>query len=99
MATYVLTDPRTGKPRYVGSTKLTLAQRLAGHLVSPVSVDVWTWIIDLKRVRLTPLIEWVDRSDNPNGERDAILTFRQEGADLLNRNVPAWIRPERLLPL
>ncbi|MEU8243365.1 hypothetical protein AB0C07_34355 [Actinoplanes missouriensis] len=87
---YALRDPRTNRIRNVGTTKTTLAIRLARHLANPPSADVAAWLADLKAAGLKPAIESL-RSDIPIGdllttEKAEIRSHVLAGDDLININ-------------
>ena len=61
---YVLIDPRTNIPRYVGITTQTLEQRLKGHLRDVKSrpnlnKHKTSWILQLQKENLNPIIQLV----------------------------------------
>jgi hypothetical protein len=86
---YVLTDPRTMDPRYVGCTRQTLASRLAGHHQHASTgrrVRLWTAL--LARDGFAPVIQAVYSADDWAAaavlEKGAIQSYVAQGAQLLN---------------
>lgn len=86
---YALTDPRDGKPRYVGQTKTTLAVRLKRHL-GKTAPRVAAWIAELRESGLSPLIvalrENVPVADLLTAEGEEITRIIAAGGKLLNEN-------------
>ncbi len=88
---YTLSDPLTGKIRYVGVTTHPLKERLARHLNpsgrkegNPKS----EWVRGLHEMGLQPiigLVETILSSKGDERERDWIGHFRTLGCDLLNQ--------------
>ena len=63
---YVLRDPRTDEPRYIGKTK-DIYQRLWSHTLvgerlKKSNYNLYTWLRGLKDDGLLPVLEIVDRS-------------------------------------
>lgn len=85
---YVLKDPNTGNVRYVGMTKKTLEQRLAGHIRETGNGDKYEWINGLRETGQSPIIELIEKGANENKaitrERFWIDHYLQAGCDLLN---------------
>ena len=84
---YLLSDPRTDTPRYVGVTK-DLNQRMRGHLSNrKATTHRSNWINILIALGLKPVLtvlEIVPDYQREDAERAWILGFRQSGADLVN---------------
>jgi hypothetical protein len=66
---YSLTDPRTGRVRYVGES-VRPRERLRAHLSQRASPNVRTWVGELRLMRLAPVLhllgdgsesEWIKR--------------------------------------
>lgn len=85
---YVLIDPRDCAVRYVGATQSKLYRRCATHraMSKKTTTPVAGWIRELMALGLRPQIRpFGDPTDAWEGaERQAILHFRGQGADLLN---------------
>lgn len=84
---YVLKDPETGEVRYVGKTKLTLEQRLKGHINEKNKNYKCNWIKSLKAKDLVPIIESIERvSDETWAEREVywIQYYKELDAKLVN---------------
>jgi len=88
-AIYVLRDPHTFEPRYVGKSstpKLRLTQHLLAARTKSVS-HLQRWITKLEREGLKPVMdvmEWVPLSEWQNAERYYIREFTKLGARLTN---------------
>ena len=77
---YMLRCPITGAVKYVGKTKMTLKQRLAGHGVVSSNKKNRAWHIKLKKKKLRPIIELLCVSQNRDGDAMEffwILYFRE----------------------
>jgi hypothetical protein len=87
---YGLHDPITGNLRYIGQTVIPLKTRLCGH-VSSAKVPTLPkdyWVLGLLREGFRPIIreiEVVPLSDMDKAESRWIQHFKEQGADLLNR--------------
>ncbi len=99
---YVLTDPTTGRPRYVGRTSKSVDERLSSHLTdaraksnrSRGSAKI-LWIRSLLRQNMRPLIrsvEVVEPADASAREAAWIRDLRRAGEDLTNGSVPVTVR-------
>jgi hypothetical protein len=78
IAIYVLVDPRTKRPRYVGKTS-DPGGRLRTHLASSHNIRVASWVGELAEVGAMPemrILEWVDAEDADSAERRAIGRHR-----------------------
>lgn len=100
---YLLRDPRTGEPRYVGCTGKALERRLAMHVSKATrSEDVRlnareAWIYSLSLAGLRPTIEPLATvPDEISREEEAIAIWEHSlRYDLLN----AWLPAVRMLGL
>lgn len=54
---YILRCPLTGQPKYVGATRLSLRQRLMGHLTEFGNPIKKQWIDSLQKKNELPIIE------------------------------------------
>lgn len=88
---YLLTDPRTGIPRYVGKTT-NLQKRLESHLrtiVTKTNYPKSWWLMELIRLGLQPditILDIVPYTEWREKEQEWIAYFRDAGWPLLNRN-------------
>ena len=83
---YLLSDPITSAPRYVGATN-NLRIRINNHLLGYSNGRCKNWIKSVLRLGLKPLVEILEVVEKPqrqDAERAWILGFRQTGADLTN---------------
>jgi len=84
---YALCEPDTGEVRYIGQTRSSLRQRLAGHLASPSNGLMLAWLTALavegKRPAIT-LVETAVAPDAGQRERFHITSYIERGAALLN---------------
>ena len=89
---YTLSDPVTGRVRYVGRTINSLNRRLCEHLNSARRGKLKDkakehWILELAELGLKPeiaLLECVGRADFQAAEKRWVAHYRQAHADLLN---------------
>lgn len=90
---YVLIDPRTGQPRYVGSTVRPVERRLQDHLDQTrgersTGVLKDNWIKELLANGHVPKIRRMLTADSLEDARkledEMILNLRKHGADLCN---------------
>jgi ribosomal protein L25 (general stress protein Ctc) len=87
LSIYALIDPRSGRVRYVGITKLRLEQRLAEHLKTARSgkpFPVCRWLRILLSLDLIPRCELLEQTTDPLRECTWIALYRSEQPDLLN---------------
>lgn len=87
---YVLVDPTTNEPRYVGKTHQGLEKRLKMHMNWPSpQYPVGKWVVDLMSKGLAPEILELEHVIGAVPARDHerfwIRNFVFMGADLLNR--------------
>lgn len=87
---YALVDPRDGATRYIGATKMTLAQRLGSHVADARRWKTHrcsAWIRELAAIGVRPKIVALssDAAEWQSAERAAIAKARLEGHDLLNQ--------------
>lgn len=86
---YILIDPRTNEPRYVGKT-INLDQRLVDHCKEQGSTHKNHWLGILKRDGIKPIMEVIETIENSNDldwqerERHWINHFFSIGAPLTN---------------
>lgn len=101
---YVLFDPRSLAPRYVGAAQMPLRDRWRSHLAAArrgVPSPVTKWIRGLMADGMLPGVALLERAVEPHAirgeaERKWILRYRNAGADLLNVQMPGGIdRNER----
>jgi hypothetical protein len=86
---YLLSDPRTGAPRYVGITG-NLKRRIYDHLHGRNDGHCKNWIRSLRELGLAPKVETLDTVDDherQDYERAWILGFRIAGANLTNLTI------------
>jgi hypothetical protein len=87
---YVLKDPITNEPRYVGKTIKSLEIRKRGHLKERVkkrNTYKYNWIKKLKDNKLEPIIELIDAypiSEWQYWEKHWIEEYRNRGFNLTN---------------
>lgn len=87
---YVLCCPLTGAIRYVGKTRMTLAERLSQHLRWYKTDHKTSWLKSLAKQGLKPIIREIERIENSDDrdwqrrERFWIQHFRNEGCNLTN---------------
>ncbi len=88
---YILLDPRTGLPRYVGKTVRGLMDRKRAHLSkaqkSKRRCRRVTWLRKLIRLDLKPAIQQIDEVEIDRWEETEttyIRLFKSFGADLVN---------------
>ena len=99
---YVLTDPRTDAPRYIGKTSISVAQRLRDHIAEARrTAGTWKlrWIRQLLSEGLRPGCETLEVGDTVGGdaaaERAWIAALRADGVKLVNltdggEGTPGW---------
>lgn len=87
---YCLKDPRTKEVRYIGRTKRTLSERLAGHKCK-AKVKIThkdCWIYSLLNIGLEPIIELLTIVEGWNEsyryEQNLIREYLKDGYDLTN---------------
>lgn len=92
---YILKDPIDGSIRYVGQTRMTLAQRLALHVMRKDNVDKAVWIDSLIAQGKKPIIELVEicTGDLDSAEMRWLKFFQSEGHPLLNRVIDGKMLP------
>ena len=84
---YVLRDPETYEPRYVGQTIFTAEQRRNGHMLGAgngSTMRVAEWIRSLPTEPHVTVLEEVPVAELDGAERRWIRTLQEEGAALLN---------------
>ena len=92
---YTLTDPRDGQIRYVGQTKQTPLDRLAGHLASASNPAMRVWFNALALQGLTPRIDTIatprlnqmDAEERRQIEEHAKAGHRLFNAPYYHRNI------------
>lgn len=88
MTFYVLVDPFTDEPRYVGKTHEGLEKRMYFHTLKETYLPSSKWIHEVLRKGGMPIaheLETVDiNSDTQSVERFWVQYFRYLGADLTN---------------
>jgi hypothetical protein len=98
---YVLLDPRTGQPRYVGCTNRTLERRLQDHLTQTTGARSTGelkdgWIKELLALGRKPIIKHhcdaPSLKDAVEIEEKLIAQMRQHGANLVNIGPGKYIR-------
>jgi hypothetical protein len=85
---YVLLDPRTGAPRYVGRTT-EVRTRFAKHAAGVEHSPLGAWCRELRAEGLAPVLEVpavVTRGHPGRAESRFIRYFRDRGEPLLNRD-------------
>lgn len=85
---YVLRDPITQAPRYVGVTS-NLLERVKKHFYNSHTPEIHTWVTDVvARCGRFPAVQVMDATDSEAratvAESRAVETFREAGHDLLN---------------
>jgi group I intron endonuclease len=83
---YLLSDPKTEEPRYVGVT-VNLKNRIRDHKKDKRKCYRTNWIQSLKKENLSPLVkvlEEVDDKDRDIAERFWIAFFRERFDNLVN---------------
>lgn len=82
---YALLDPRDLRVRYVGMTRSSLDERLAGHRKQPTNKAMRRWFRDLTEAGKEPVARLLSapRDRWEDAERGWIAWFRQRG-ELLN---------------
>jgi hypothetical protein len=86
---YLLRDPRSGEPRYVGKSTSGI-HRPRAHIVSPSCKQpyLYNWVNSLKSVGMEPEILVIERVPHPmflpELEKYWIATLRQSGYRLVN---------------
>ncbi len=88
---YGLHDPRTDALRYIGQTKSSVRQRLAGHLCDARRrghTHIARWLAALGRLGLRPVVRVLERCSSADAvcdlERKWIEVARNRGDDLTN---------------
>lgn len=85
---YALVDPRTGEPRYIGQTRLSLLKRLTRHVNEKIASHKANWIKQLKNVGLKPaIIELYKCYDGKTADTSEIFfisDFKKRGFRLTN---------------
>lgn len=84
---YLLSDPVTLEPRYVGVTQNTLRKRLIDHCNDRRRTHRTAWIQKIIRNGSRPKVDVLEACEDhqrEDAERAWILGFRQAGADLVN---------------
>ena len=99
MDIYTLSDPRDGYVRYVGKSE-DIKTRLSGHCSDKLNVDKYSWITELKKNDLTPVLEVIDSSNIGHEasllERMYIGLFKSWGFELFNKFGYSYFgRPKR----
>lgn len=100
---YLLSDPLTGEPRYVGIT-CQPSVRKREHFAGRTSPAVSQWVMSLKRRGLVPLYQErpaLTLQNALNQEKRTIRILSSQGYDLLNvqgNTTPAFPKPTRKIP-
>jgi hypothetical protein len=84
---YLLKDPRTRAPRYVGITSRSINKRLRDHRSDKRHNHRTAWLQSLYKIGLEPIAEILEESEDnywEDAEMAWILGFKQAGADLVN---------------
>lgn len=94
---YALIDPISGRPRYVGQTRVKyLCNRLAGHWHIRDRSPKALWLLSLKAAGRRPtieLLEVVSQEDAVRAESFWIDEMRRKGESLLNEYSPDLSAP------
>lgn len=84
---YLLSDPRTNEPRYVGVTSRDLNVRLKQHrhqALSGRNRPVCDWYRKLLRMHLTPTVIVIETTEDRNREAYWISYYREQYPRMLN---------------
>lgn len=85
---YALIDPATGEPRYIGQTRVSLADRLRTHYKKGPPTHKTNWLTKLKQQGLRPVIRELYKCYDGNTADAAeiffIANFKERGFKLTN---------------
>lgn len=84
---YLLSDPRTNEPRYVGVTSRTLAARMRGHKRAALSGGTWPvarWIRKLHGLGLRPIVSCIEVTTERVREAFWISHYKANYPGMLN---------------
>lgn len=84
---YALDDPRDGKSRYVGRTRLNIHERASAHWGARRKHPCLKgWLLDLESNQLKPVARLLQRHDHPDAESYWASQLIKEGHPILNIN-------------
>jgi hypothetical protein len=87
---YLLQDPVTLEPKYIGRTERNLKERLSGHLSQKGDCPKTQWISELKTQGLRPIIHEIEADGGHDAESFWVAYFRSLGAELTNQHLNGY---------